>query len=95
MAFHWNDLAVLEATGGAVLAKYNLLVEQAHGATPGSSAHLARMAFENAWLADPASVKAQCEVEEGPREALQEEPKLLVAPAPTMLDLWISKQGEQ
>jgi len=73
MPFHWNDLAALEATGGAVLAKYNLLVEQAHGAQPGSSAHLARLAFENAWLADPATVKAECEADE---EGLDEPPML-------------------
>jgi hypothetical protein len=76
MAFHWNDLAGLEATGGAVLRKYERLVEQAHGAQPGSSAHLARLAFENAWLADPAAVKVACEAEEKPAKP-KRKPKLV------------------
>jgi hypothetical protein len=73
------------------------LVEQAHGAQPGSSAHLARLAFENAWLADPASVKAQCEAEERPQESPQEEPQPLsaIAPVPTILDLWIPNKREE
>jgi len=66
MAFHWNDLNQLQATGGAALRKYDRLVEQAHGASAGSSAHLARIAFENAWLADPAALKAECDAEEKP-----------------------------
>jgi hypothetical protein len=75
MAFHWNDLAGLQATGGAVLRKYDRLVEQAHGATAGSSAALARIAFENAWLADPAALKAQCEAEATP-SLVEPEPKV-------------------
>ena len=80
MAFHWNDLNQLQATGGAVLRKYDRLVEQAHGASAGSSAHLARIAFENAWLADPAALKAECEAEEGPPKS-RRKPKL-VEPEP-------------
>ena len=82
MAFHWNDLNQLQATGGAVLRKYDRLVEQAHGATAGSSAHLARIAFENAWLADPAALKAECEAEEGPPKS-RRKPKL-VEPEPEL-----------
>jgi len=65
MGLHWNDLARLEAVGGAALRKYGRLVEQAHGAQAGSSAALARLAFEDAWTDDPARVSAEAEAEEG------------------------------
>ncbi len=66
MGLHWNEVARLQAVGGAALRKYERLVEQAHGAQAGSSAALARLAFEAAWADDPARVMAEAEAEEGP-----------------------------
>jgi hypothetical protein len=63
---HWHHLAGLEEYGGAASRKYDVLTEQAHGAQPGSPAHLAKVHFEEAWVADPVKVRAICEAEEGP-----------------------------
>jgi hypothetical protein len=75
---HWTELNRLQAVGGAVLRKYERLVEQAHGATSGSSAQQARMQFENAWMADPEAVKAECEAEDRLPEPKPLEPVKLV-----------------
>ncbi len=72
MGLHWNDLARLE---GAALRKYERLVEQAHGAQAGSSAALARLAFEAAWMDDPARVTAEAEAEEPPK--VRRKPRLV------------------
>jgi hypothetical protein len=77
MGLHWTDLARLETAGGAVWRKHARLVEQAHGAQPGSSAALARLAFEDAWMADTEAVKAECEAEEGLTPRRRRKPKLV------------------
>ncbi|HEX9213173.1 MAG TPA: hypothetical protein VF901_21910 [Bradyrhizobium sp.] len=76
MGLHWNELARLE---GAVLRKYERLVEQAHGAQAGSSAALTRLAFEAAWMDDPARVTAEAEAEEPAK--VRRKPRL-VTPEP-------------
>jgi hypothetical protein len=79
---HWNELARLEAAGGAVLRKYEQLTEQAHGAQPGTSAALAKLAFEQDWQVDPAAVIAICEEAEKPQEAPKSKRKPKAEPEP-------------
>jgi hypothetical protein len=94
---HWNELARLQAIGGAAWRKYERLVEQAHGAQPGSSAFLAKVTFERLWQANPEAVKAQCEADEGISKfrVVADSGPLEPVTAPTILDLWIPSKGEE
>ena len=66
MSFHLIEFHRLQAAGGATWRKYERLVEQAQGAQPGSPAHLAKVAFERAWIEDRDAVIAQCNAEATP-----------------------------
>lgn len=61
MSFALIEFHRIQATGGATLATYERLMLEAEGAQPGSSAFLAKRAFEMAWCEDSARVIAMCE----------------------------------
>jgi len=75
MSFHLIEFHRLQAVGGATWRKYELLVEQAQGAQPGSPAHLAKVAFERAWIEDRDAVIAQCNADDPPKS--RRKPKLV------------------
>jgi hypothetical protein len=54
---HLVDLLKLEATGGAVLARYRALTAQADASAHDSPAARAKAEFERDWAADPEAVK--------------------------------------
>jgi hypothetical protein len=57
MSFDRNEVRRLEATGGAVLARYRALVAAADASAYDSPAARAKAEFERDWAADPETVK--------------------------------------
>src|SRR5262245_24524813 len=82
MSFHLAEVFKLQAAGGAVLRKYGRLVAEAEGAMHGSPAAMAKVRFEQAWVADPEATKAQAEAEENPPKRRGRKPRAEVEPEP-------------
>jgi hypothetical protein len=73
MSFNLIEFHRLQAVGGATWRKYERLMSDAQGASAGSPAHLARVAFERAWTEDRDAVIAQCNVEATPKLVVESE----------------------